>query len=186
MEGKDQKKISKFLSLVLRHQPQIIGIKLDAQGWANVEELIHKINAKGRSLDFVTLEQVVETNDKKRFGFNNDKTKIRANQGHSIDINLGYVSKTPPEVLYHGTGSKYVNSIYKSGIQKQSRHHVHLSKDLKTAISVGQRHGKPVVLEILTEKMMHEGFEFFESENGVWLTDEVPVGYFKKLEEGVR
>jgi putative RNA 2'-phosphotransferase len=177
--GKPLIKISKFLSLVLRHKPEQIGIELDNNGWTSVDELISKMNSNGKSIDFETLELVVDTNNKKRFCFNSDKTQIRANQGHSIDIDLGYTAKTPPALLYHGTADRYTDSIYKQGIQKRDRHHVHLSSVIETALSVGKRHGKPVIFEIDTEPMINNGHIFYESENGVWLTDEVPAQYIK-------
>ncbi len=183
IDTKHHTKLSKFLSLVLRHKPEEIGLELDPNGWTNVEELILKMNQYGKQIDFETLEVILETNNKKRFRFNEDKSLIRANQGHSIEIDLGYVPKIPLAILYHGTGAKYVDSIYKQGIKKKNRHHVHLSKDIETAKSVGQRHGKPVIFEIMTDDMVKEGFEFFESENGVWLTDEVPVRFIRKIEK---
>jgi len=183
IEKKYHTKLSKFLSLVLRHKPEEIGIELDSNGWTAVNELIEKMNVYGKHIDFDTLEVILETNNKKRFSFNEDRSLIRANQGHSIEIDLGYKTKIPPKRLFHGTGAKYVDSIYKTGIKKKDRHHVHLSKDMETALSVGQRHGKPVIFEILTEEMTKEGFEFYESENGVWLTDEIPVRFITKIEE---
>jgi putative RNA 2'-phosphotransferase len=176
-------KLSKFLSLVLRHKPEKIGIELGSNGGTDVNVLIEKMNSFGKQIDFETLEVILETNNKKRFSFNKDKSLIRANQGHSIEVDLGYKTKIPPGRLFHGTEAKYVESIYQTGIRKKNRHHVHLSKDVETAISVGQRHGKPVVFEILTEEMINEGFEFYESENGVWLTDEIPVRFIRKIEE---
>jgi putative RNA 2'-phosphotransferase len=123
------------------------------------------------------LDHIVATNPKKRFAFNEDRTKIRASQGHSITIDLGYEPQSPPEILYHGTASRHLDSIFKSGLQKQSRHHVHLSDNFQTAETVGQRHGKPTVLHVSSAKMEQDGFLFFKSENGVWLTDEVPPRY---------
>ncbi|MCG8702451.1 MAG: RNA 2'-phosphotransferase [Bacteroidales bacterium] len=182
IDKKHHTKLSKFLSMVLRHKPEVIEITLDSNGWTSVSQLLEKMNSYGKQIDFETLEVILETNNKKRFSFNEDKTKIRANQGHSVEIELGYERKYPPSVLYHGTSDKNVVSIYKSGIQKKKRHHVHLSKDIETAKSVGQRHGKPVIFEILTEEMHNEGYEFFESKNGVWLTDEIPVRFIRKME----
>ncbi len=177
---KDNKRTSKFLSLVLRHAPEKIGLELDNAGWTNVQDLLSKMNQHGHTIDFETLESVVETNQKKRFGFNADKTKIRANQGHSIQIEHGFKAVTPPEILFHGTGEKSVESILKSGIDKRQRHHVHLSADIETAKNVGQRHGKPVILKVESLKMSQNGFEFYLSDNGVWLTNFVPVKYIKK------
>lgn len=171
--------ISKFLSLVLRHKPETIGISLDANGWAAVENLIDKSNAYGLAIDFEKLRHVVDTNAKKRFAFSDDFTKIRASQGHSINIDLGYLPQNPPEVLYHGTAEKNRDSILKHGLQKRSRDHVHLSRDIETAIVVGKRHGKPIVIEVLSGKMA--GHDFYLSANGVWLTDHVPVEFLREM-----
>jgi len=173
-------KTSKFLSLVLRHKPETIQIQLDENGWVNVNELIEKLNNYGKEIDFEILKYVVETNSKKRFAFNEDKSKIRANQGHSLQIDLNYKPIIPPEILYHGTSEKFLDSILKSGIEKRNRQHVHLSSDIETAMKVGQRHGKPVILEIQTAKMNKNGHKFYLSENKVWLTDYVPIEYIKK------
>lgn len=183
IDKKHHTKLSKFLSLVLRHKPEEIGIELDLNGWTDVKTLIEKMNASGKHIDLETLKVIIETNTKKRFSFNKDKSLIRASQGHSIKIDLGYKTKTPPSRLFHGTGAKYVDSIFKTGIKKKNRHHVHLSKDVETALSVGQRHGKPVIFEILSDTMSTEGYEFYESENGVWLTDEIPVRFIRKFKE---
>ena len=172
--------ISKFLSLVLRHKPETIGIQLDQNGWTDVDELIDKANMYGIKFDRTLLNYVVETNSKKRFSFNETLDKIRASQGHSIDIDLGYKPQKPPEILYHGTGKQFVQSILEKGIEKRSRQHVHLSSDIETAIKVGQRHGKPFVFTILAEQMCNDNFEFFISENGVWLTDNVPTKYLDR------
>jgi putative RNA 2'-phosphotransferase len=173
-------RISKFLSLVLRHQPETIGIELDQNGWADVDALIEKTNGHGIKLDMGTLKYVVATNSKKRFAFNDAFDKIRASQGHSIYVELGYVSQVPPEFLYHGTGEKSVEPIRRSGIEKRSRQHVHLSKDVETAIKVGQRHGKPFVFKVRAGQMHDDKFEFFLSDNGVWLTDSVPARYLEQ------
>jgi putative RNA 2'-phosphotransferase len=177
---KTNKRISKFLSLVLRHKPEAIDIQLDESGWADVGLLLQKFNQYGVTLDLDTLNHVVETNNKKRFAFNESRDKIRASQGHSIQIALGYEPQVPPEMLYHGTGSQSVDSILSTGIESRRRQHVHLSKDIETAINVGSRHGKPVVLEVLAGQMHQDGFEFFLSENGVWLIDSVPVRYLRR------
>lgn len=173
-------RISKFLSLVLRHQPQTIGLQLDENGWAPVDELLQKLNAKGVLVDKDGLQQVVDTNNKKRFAFNYDGTKIRASQGHSIDVNLDYQATIPPTVLYHGTAEKNVKAILQEGLKKGSRQHVHLSTNRDTAVQVGQRYGKPVVLEIESGRMHDEGYPFFVSANGVWLTETVPALYIRK------
>ncbi len=171
---------SKFLSLILRHKPETIGIKLDEHGWADVSELISGIS-KTRPFDMKMLEEIVRTDNKQRYSFNEDKTLIRANQGHSISVDVELEKKTPPEFLYHGTGEKFVSSIDKEGLLSKSRLYVHLSKDTETAVKVGSRHGKPVVYRVAAVKMADEGFEFFLSVNGVWLTKAVPAEYLSKL-----
>lgn len=178
---KENIKISKFLSLVLRHSPETIGIELDSNGWTDVQTLLEKINKQNISLSIDTLKHIVDTNPKKRFAFNDTFDKIRANQGHSVEIELGYASQKPPAILYHGTGQKSVDAIQDTGLQKRSRHHVHLSADVETAIKVGQRHGKPFVFEVLAEQMFNAGYEFYLSDNGVWLTDNVPTNFLRKL-----
>ncbi|WP_343611147.1 RNA 2'-phosphotransferase [Chryseobacterium oranimense] len=175
----ENKKISKFLSLILRHQPETIQLKLDENGWADVSELITK--AKGRMhFSFEDLEEVVKTNNKKRFAFNEDKTRIRASQGHSIDIDLALKAVQPPDFLYHGTADSNISSILEKGIEKRNRQHVHLSADKETATKVGMRHGKPVILTIRTKEMFDNGIPFYLSANGVWLTDFVDAKYISK------
>jgi len=169
--------LSKFLSLVLRHQPEELGILLNEQGWTNVDTLLKAMQAKGFAIDLELLKQVVAENNKKRFALNEDCTKIRANQGHSVEIDLGYSHTPPPEMLYHGTAEQHIASIKKDGIQKRSRHHVHLSVDTETATKVGQRHGKLVLLSIKAGEMQRAGHFFYISDNGVWLTDEVPSNF---------
>ncbi|WP_316635876.1 RNA 2'-phosphotransferase [uncultured Flavobacterium sp.] len=179
MNEKTTKTVSKFLSLVLRHSPEKIGLKLDENGWADVAELIEKCNKKGNRLDLELLDYVVENNDKKRFAFSEDKTKIRASQGHSISVELNLDEAEPSEFLYHGTVGKFLESIKKEGLQKMSRQHVHLSKDLETAIKVGSRRGAAQILTVRSGAMHRDGFKFYLSENNVWLTDEVPVKYIE-------
>ena len=171
---------SKFLSLILRHKPETIGIKLDEHGWADVSELISGIS-KTRPFDMKMLEEIVRTDNKQRYSFNEDKTLIRANQGHSIPVDVELEKKTPPEFLYHGTGEKFVSSIDKEGLLSKSRLYVHLSKDTETAVKVGSRHGKPVVYRVAARKMADEGYEFFLSVNGVWLVKAVPAEYLSKI-----
>lgn len=173
-------RISKFLSLVLRHKPEIIDLNLDPQGWAEVNSLIEKLNQHGLMITRKILEEVVTTNPKKRFALNEDQTKIRANQGHSIQIDHGFKPIQPPRFLYHGTATRFLENILETGIQKRNRHHVHLSIDLPTATNVGQRHGKPIILIVRALDMHQAGFEFYLSENQVWLTEEVPVGYIER------
>ena len=171
---------SKFLSLILRHKPETIGIKIDEHGWADVSELISGIS-KTRPFDMKMLEEIVRTDSKQRYSFNEDKTLIRANQGHSIPVDVELEKKTPPEFLYHGTGEKFVSSIDKEGLLSKSRLYVHLSKDTETAVKVGSRHGKPVVYRVEAGKMADDGYEFFLSVNGVWLTKAVPAEYLSKI-----
>lgn len=176
---KQLKHISKLLSLVLLHEPEHIGLTLDNEGWACVPELIEKINQKGIRLDFSTLQIIVDTNDKKRFAFNDDKTHIRANQGHTIEVDLNLPVQIPPAVLFHGTAEKNIAAIRQHGIQKVDRHHVHLSTLKETALQVGQRHGKPMLLVIQALVMHGKGHTFYLSNNGVWLTDQVPAAFIE-------
>ena len=181
-EQKEITRISKFLSLVLRHRPEMIGIVLEESGWTSVESLIERSASAGMQFDRSILATVVETNNKKRFAFDDTGEKIRANQGHSVDVELGYAALEPPQILYHGTAEKFVNSIQQTGLEKRDRHHVHLSTSLATAVAVGQRHGKPVVFEVMAGAMYREGFIFYQSENAVWLTESVP-GKFLQLHQ---
>jgi putative RNA 2'-phosphotransferase len=175
----NHKKSSKFLSLVLRHKPETIGLDLDKNGWAETHVLLEKLANNNHGIDLKTLKEVVANNDKKRFAFNADKTKIRASQGHSIKVKLGYTVVEPPEMLFHGTATRFLESIQKQGLLKGNRHQVHLSKNKDTATKVGSRHGKVVVLRVKAAEMHKAGFEFFVSENQVWLTDYVPVEYLE-------
>ena len=170
-------KISKFLSLVLRHQPETIGIALDPAGWVEVSALLEAMRRHGRGISEAELREVVETNDKKRFSFSDDGLRIRASQGHSVEVELGYEPAVPPEVLFHGTVERVLDSIRTAGLLKGDRHHVHLSSDRQTAEKVSQRRGRPVILRILAGQMHRDGFAFFLSANGVWLTDHVPTEY---------
>ena len=169
------KDTSKYLALILRHKPEVIGITLDKNGWANVSELL-----AGMKIDMNTLEEIVRTDNKKRYSFNEDKTLIRANQGHSINVDVELKEMEPPTILYHGTGEKYVDGIEKEGLVPKGRLYVHLSKDEATAINVGSRHGKPVVYKVYADRMYQDGYDFYISENGVWLTKKVPRQYLKK------
>lgn len=168
-----------FLCLVLRHKPQAAGITLDSRGWANVDELLQGVS-KTHPLTMEQLEEIVRTDDKQRYSFNGDKTKIRANQGHSVPVDVELVECEPPELLYHGTGEKYLESIMQNGLVAKSRLHVHLTDDLETAKSVGLRHGTPVVFTVLSGQMHRNGVRFFRSENGVWLTDRVFPAYLRR------
>lgn len=169
--------LSKFLSLVLRHKPETIGLALDENGWADVSELLEKFNSSGTAITFDELKVIVDENTKKRFAFNDDFSKIRANQGHSIEVDLKLQAQTPPAILYHGTAVQNLESIKEKGLLKGERQHVHLSDNIATATQVGSRHGKPVVLEIDTAAMLADGHVFYLAENNVWLTDFVPAKY---------
>lgn len=177
----DLTKMGKYLSLILRHKPEIIGIELDDHGWAEVSALIEGINKTGRYIDKEILDKIVETNNKKRYQYNVNQTKIRANQGHSINVDVELQEKTPPNLLYHGTAKKSLEKIKKFGIKKMERLYVHLSKDVETAKSVGKRHGLPVVLVIDTKAMVKDGYIFYYSNNGVWLCDDIDYKYVKKV-----
>ena len=177
---KDIVATSKFLSLVLRHRPDVIGITLDAEGWVPVEDLLAACARHGRAIPRAQLDVVVRTNDKQRFAFSADGRRIRANQGHSLPIDLGLVSVEPPDRLYHGTVPRFLESIRQEGLIKGKRHHVHLSPDVETATNVGQRRGRPVVLVIEAGRMFRDGHKFYQSENGVWLTDAVPPEYIRE------
>ena len=167
---------SKFLSLVLRHQPEVIGLILDDSGWADIDTLI-RLSQAHKPLTRALIEQVVEENSKQRFAISDDGRRIRANQGHSIEVELGLQPVTPPTRLYHGTATRFVDAIRREGLVKRSRQHVHLSADAGTATTVGARHGKPSVLIVRAGEMAAAGYAFFRSENGVWLTDAVPVEF---------
>ena len=168
----DLTKTSKFISLILRHKPEEIGITLDEHGWANVNELIRGVN-----IDMKTLEYIVTTDDKQRYSFNEDKTLIRANQGHSIPVDVELEEMRPPEFLWHGTGEKYEQYILRDGLIPKSRLYVHLSSDTQTAITVGKRHGNVVLFRVDALKMYEDGHKFYLSKNGVWLTKRVPTSY---------
>jgi putative RNA 2'-phosphotransferase len=177
MEEKQLTKISRNLSSILRHNPHKIGLELDKQGWGSVAHILARMKIAGEPLTMEMLIEVVETNNKKRYAFNEDFTMIRANQGHSVEVELGYEAQEPPAILFHGTAYKYVQSIKNQGIIKGKRHHVHLSTDETTAKKVGQRHGSPVILKVKAKEMHEAGYVFFQSENGVWLTDFVPITF---------
>lgn len=173
--------ISKFLSLVLRHEPEKIGLTLDAAGWVSVDDLLAACRANGKAISLEELQDVVASNDKQRFSFSDDGSLIRANQGHSVEVELGYEAAIPPASLFHGTAERFLASIQEQGLLKGKRHHVHLSADIETATKVGQRHGKPTVLQVDSGKMHQDGFIFYFSTNGVWLTEHVPVPYLMFL-----
>jgi putative RNA 2'-phosphotransferase len=172
-------RISKFLSLVLRHRPEKIGLTLDEAGWTPVADLIEACNRHGYPLSLTELQAVVANNDKARFSFSADGTLIRANQGHSVPVNLGYEPVEPPEYLFHGTAIRFLPAIQAQGLVKGRRHHVHLSPDVATARQVGGRHGRVVVLKVHSGAMHQDGHAFYLSENGVWLVDAVPLQYLE-------
>ena len=173
------KSTSRYISLILRHKPEVIKITLDEHGWADVDELIRGV-ARTHPLTMEMLEKIVAEDEKQRYSFNEDRTLIRANQGHSIPVDVELPVEAPPEILYHGTGEKYTASIDRQGLLPKSRLYVHLSEDRETAVKVGGRHGRPVVYEVLSGEMAREGHIFYCSVNGIWLVGDVPVRYLKK------
>lgn len=175
-------KISKFLSLILRHKPETIGLVLDEAGWASVSDLLQKCEQHGFALSLEELETVVATNDKQRFTFSEDGRRIRASQGHSVKVELGYQPLEPPETLYHGTVERFLPAILEKGLLKGKRHHVHLSAEIAAATKVGARRGKPVVLRVHSGQMVRAGHSFYQSANGVWLTEHVPANFISFLD----
>jgi putative RNA 2'-phosphotransferase len=176
--NKHHAETSKFLSFVLRHRPDAIGIALDIEGWVNLPELIAAAANNGKELDRDLIHAMIATSEKKRFAISEDGLRIRAVQGHSTEsVDINYVEKVPPEFLYHGTATRFMESIRKDGLLPGSRQYVHLSQDETTALAVGQRHGKPVVLTIKALLMHEQGFKFFQAENGVWLVELVPAAF---------
>ena len=171
---------SKFISLVLRHKPEAADLQLDVHGWADISSLLQGAIRNGIDISREELQEIVDTNEKRRFVICGETDRIRANQGHSLEIDLQLKPATPPPVLYHGTTIRFENAIFAQGLKKMKRHHVHLSSNLETARMVGARHGELLVLEIYTAPMLHDGHSFYCSENGVWLTDSIPPQYIKK------
>ncbi|MGN6643925.1 MAG: RNA 2'-phosphotransferase [Verrucomicrobiota bacterium] len=174
MTDKETIKASKLLSLILRHEPERVGLKLNHAGWIGVQELLDAVNRHGTPLSLDDLKHVVATSDKKRFAFSDDGKLIRANQGHSVEVDLQYPPKAPPEILYHGTAVRFLHGIRKDGLQRMERHDVHLSAETKVTLQVGGRHGKPVLLIIRAGDMHRAGHVFRCSTNGVWLVSHVP------------
>jgi len=181
IEKKRATSISKYLSLVLRHDPAAAGVTLDEEGWVDVDDLLAGAARHGFSFTRAELEEVVHTNEKQRFAFSVDSQRIRASQGHSISVDLGLTPETPPEVLYHGTVDRFLSAIMDHGLEKRSRQYVHLSPDVETATRVGSRRGQPVILRIAAASMHSDGFHFFCSANGVWLTERVPPQYISSV-----
>jgi putative RNA 2'-phosphotransferase len=179
--SKQHTETSKFLSFVLRHDPQAIGLTLDSEGWADIAVLIAGAHQHGRKLDDALIRAVVDSNDKKRFALSDDGLRIRAVQGHSTDaVVISYVEQRPPQLLYHGTATRFLDSIRAQGLKPGSRHHVHLAADKETAIAVGKRYGQPVVLIVEAQRLQEEGGKFFQAENGVWLTEAVPPAFLRE------
>ena len=174
--------ISRYLSLLLRHRPETAGICLDEHGWADVSELVRGIQqTKYPDFSPELLEEIVRTDEKGRYSYNDSHTLIRANQGHSVPVDVELQKTAPPEVLWHGTGEKYTASIEETGLIPKSRLYVHLSRDTETATAVGRRHGKPVIYQVESGLMSREGYDFFLSANGVWLTKAVPPRFLKRI-----
>ena len=174
--------VSKYISLILRHKPEVIGIALDSHGWADVDELLAGVGRQ-YPIDRDMLEEIVRTDNKQRYSFSEDGTKIRANQGHSVPVDVELAAAEPPETLYHGTADRFAASIESRGLIPGSRLYVHLSPDMETAVKVGSRHGKPVVYLVDAGRMSRDGCIFYLSVNGVWLTKEVPAQYLKRAGE---
>jgi putative RNA 2'-phosphotransferase len=174
------KKLIGLLSLVLKHRPEEIGLTLDPKGWARVDELLTCLNKKHGPFTCADLEKLVNSHEPRRFSFTDDGTAIRANEGHSIEIELVAVPKKPPEFLYHGTATRFMDLIEREGLSKMSRQQVHLSRGIRPAHDAGEKHGKPIILEISSNVMHNHGHQFFLSENGVWLTESVPPDYLTR------
>ena len=174
-------RLSRFLSLILRHRPEVIGIQLDRHGWADVDALIQGVRQRHPSFDRDTLEEIVRTDDKQRYAFSPDGTKIRANQGHSVHVDLELAPVDPPDTLWHGSARRFLDSIRQKGLLPGARLQVHLSADYPTAVKVGARHGQPVVFQVNCRDMTRDGYLFYQAENGVWLTDCVPPQYLRLL-----
>lgn len=175
MTPKEIVKTSKFLSLILRHEPGRVGLELDEAGWVSIEQLLSALSRNGTSLSVEQLQHIVATSDKKRFAFSQDGLRIRASQGHSVEVDLRYEPQTPPELLFHGTASRFIDSIREQGLRRMERHHVHLSAETSVTVQVGARHGRPVLLTVRAGEMHRAGHVFYRSANGVWLVDQVPV-----------
>ena len=179
MTDKETVRTSKFLSLILRHEPERVGLELGDAGWVGVDELLKAVNSHGVSLTLDDLKHIVATSDKKRFAFSEEGLRIRASQGHSVEVDLQYPPQTPPELLYHGTATRFLHAIRQHGLQKMQRHDVHLSAETRVTLQVGGRHGKPMLLTIRAGDMHRTGFVFRCSANGVWLVDHVPPQFIE-------
>lgn len=179
MNERERIRVSKFLSLILRHRPEEVGVELDEAGWVDVAVLLERCAAHGKAISREALHEIVATSPKQRFAVSTDGERIRANQGHSVGVELGYEPAEPPLELFHGTVEKFLAAIRNDGLLKMQRHHVHLSPDRETAANVGQRRGKPIILIVQAERMARSGHEFYLSTNGVWLTDHVPPEFIE-------
>jgi len=186
MNDNQRTKTSKFMSLVLRHSPETIGIRLDEAGWIDIDELLAAMARHEHAITRQQLLEVVGTSDKQRFCLSEDGSRIRANQGHSIEVQLGYEPTEPPEILYHGTAKQFVESVRSQGLRKMQRHDVHLSESIEQTMKVGQRRGRPVLVKIFAGRMWRDGFKFHRTPNHVWLTDHVPPQYLEIDDQGVR
>jgi len=184
MDERSRTSASKFLSLILRHRPDVAGVPLDAAGWVEVDVLLAGSARSGRPLTRADLEEVVATSPKQRFALSDDGLRIRANQGHSTEVELGYEPAEPPDVLFHGTVTRSLPSIRQDGLLPMERHHVHLSEDEPTAKAVGSRRGKPIVLRVDARSMRAAGHTFYRTPNGVWLTDVVPSEFLSGADDG--
>ena len=173
--------ISKFMSFVLRHQPQSIGLTLDAAGWADIDELLARAAAAGRAITRAQLDEVVATNDKRRFALSDDGLRVRASQGHSVDVDLGLEPLLPPPALFHGTATRFKASILETGLDRRSRHHVHLTEDIAVGRAVGTRYGVPVILRVDAAAMAAAGHVFYRTDNGVWLVESVPARFIEVM-----
>ena len=178
----DKTKASKFMSLILRHDPAAAGIALDANGWANIDEMLAGMGRKGFPITRAILDEIVAEDSKQRYAISEDGLRIRANQGHSIAVDVGLEEVRPPDVLFHGTASRFADAIRRDGLKAMSRQHVHLSPDEPTALAVGRRHGKPVIFRVDAKRMADAGFKFYRSANGVWLVDRVPPEFLSEID----
>ncbi|MGJ8656637.1 MAG: RNA 2'-phosphotransferase [Akkermansiaceae bacterium] len=182
MNTKQQTKISKRLSLILRHNPQSVGLELAPNGWVKIADLLQALKSKGTHLNELMLKTLVTENPKQRFEFDESKSSIRARQGYSVKVDLGYTPSNPPELLYHGTPSKYIDSILQEGLKKQQRHHVHMSENIPLMLEVARRRGQPRLIEINAKKMHEEGHQFFVTENQVWLSEYIPTKFIRQID----
>jgi putative RNA 2'-phosphotransferase len=183
MNREQQKRISKRLSLHLRHEPETLGLTLESGGWVKIDDLIAAFSSKHFPITREQLETVVRENEKQRFSFDETGTKIRANQGHSTEVDLQLKPQTPPDVLYHGTATNVLETIFHEGLKRMARHHVHLSTDKEMMLKVATRHGKPVLLKVRAKEMVEAGHTFYLSENGVWLVETVPAKFLEVVKE---